>query len=131
MAEYAVSAALIMEDEGNQKPVYFVSQVLRDAETRYTPVEKMALALVMASRKLKPYFQAHPIIVLTSVPLKKALTNFEASGRLLKWALELSEYNISYQSRTALKSQILADFVAEYTVPAPSDEKLVLFVDGA
>jgi hypothetical protein len=91
----------------------------------------MALALVIASRKLRPYFQSHSIKVLTGVPLCKILTDFEASGRLLKWALELSEYDISYHPRPALKSQVLADFIAEYSVPPIASEKWELFVDGS
>ena len=131
MADYAVSAALVLEEEGVQKPMYFVSHVLRGPETRYPPLEKMALALVIVSRKLRPYFQSHQIKVRTCVPLRKVLTDFEASGRLLKWALELSEYNISYHLRPALKSQVLADFIAEYSTPPITSKKWELFVDGS
>jgi RNase H-like domain found in reverse transcriptase len=70
----------------------------------------MAFALVVAARKLRPYFQVHPIKVLTSSPLKKIMTDYNASGRLLAWALELSEFEISYHPRIALKSQILTDY---------------------
>ena len=128
-----VSAALVKEEAKQQKPVYFVSHVLRDAETRYPPLEKVALALVVAARKLRPYFQAHPIAVYTKAPIKKAFTNLNSSGRLATWAVELSEFDISYNSPTALKSQILADFVAEYSGPLPEEENKTwqLFVDGA
>ena len=80
---HAVSAALVREEGKEQRPIYFVSHVLRDAETRYTQIEKAAFALVKAARKLRPYFQSHPIKVFTGVPLKKAFANFESSGRLL------------------------------------------------
>ena len=128
-----VSAALVREEAKQQKPVYFVSHVLRDAETRYPPLEKVALALVVAARKLRPYFQAHPIAVYTKAPIKKAFTNLNSSGRLATWAVELSEFDISYNSPTALKSQILADFVAEYSGPFFDEETKTwqLFVDGA
>lgn len=77
----ALSAVLIREDEERaQKPVYYVSKVLHGAELRYSRMEKLALALLMASRKLSPYFQAHPITVLTDQPLKKALECPKASG---------------------------------------------------
>ena len=74
-----------------------MSRALLDAETRYTELEKLALALVMAARKLRPYFQCHPIIVLTTFPLKAILHKPELSERLVKWAVELSEFDITFQ----------------------------------
>jgi len=78
-------------------------------------LEKLALALIMASRKLRPYFQCHPIAVVTAYPLRNILHKHELSSRLTKWAIELSEYEITYQPRTAIKSQVLADFVADFS----------------
>ena len=78
----AVSAALIREEEKVQKPVYYASRALRGAEERYPPMEKLAFALVMAARKLKPYFQAHSVVVLTNRPLQRAMSNPDADGRL-------------------------------------------------
>jgi hypothetical protein len=68
-----ISVALILEDEGIQKPVYFVSKVLHDAKERNPQIEKLAFVLIMASRKLWPYFQAHTIRVLTEYPLRKVM----------------------------------------------------------
>ena len=65
-----VSTALIREEEKVQKPVYYTNWVLCGAEERYPPMEKLAFALVMATRKLKPYFQAHTVVVLTDKPLR-------------------------------------------------------------
>ena len=70
ISKYATSAALIREEENVQRPVYYVSKRLLDAETRYPEMEKLALALVIASRKLRPYFHAHSIEVFTNYPLK-------------------------------------------------------------
>ncbi|KAJ3698316.1 hypothetical protein LUZ61_002021 [Rhynchospora tenuis] len=67
----AISAALVREEEGVQKPVYFISRILRDAESRYPMIEKSAFAVVTAARKLRPYFQAHSIRVVTNLPLRK------------------------------------------------------------
>ena len=78
-------------------------------------MEKLAFVLVTAARKLKPYFQAHTIIILTDQPLKKAMSNPEAAGRMALWAIELSEIDIQYRPRTAIKGQVVADFIAEYT----------------
>src|SRR5664279_3910716 len=129
---HAVSAALVREEGKEQRPIYFVSHVLRDAETRYTQIEKAAFALVKAARKLRPYFQSHPIKVFTGVPLEKAFANFESSGRLLTWALELSEFDITFHPQNSLKSQIFADFIAEYfRMPAALGGRWKLYVDGA
>ncbi|XP_065637810.1 uncharacterized protein LOC136071000 [Quercus suber] len=78
-------------------------------------MEKLAFALVTVARKLKPYFQAHTIIVLTDKPLRRAMSNPEAAGRLALWAIELSEFDIQYRLRTAVKRQVVADFIAEFT----------------
>ena len=78
-------------------------------------MEKLILALVTASRKLHPYFQAHTIEVPTEYPMKQVLHKPETSGRLMKWAIELSEFNIIYKPKTAIKGQVLADFIMEFT----------------
>jgi RNase H-like domain found in reverse transcriptase len=75
-----VSAALVREDEEGQRPVYYVFRILRDADTRYPPIEKLAFTVIVASQKLRPYFQAHVIRVLTKEPLKKALGCFDTLG---------------------------------------------------
>ena len=93
----AVSATLIKEEERVQKLVYYVSRALRGAEERYLPMEKLAFALVTVARKLKPYFQAHTVIVLTNKPLRRAMSNPNAARRLALWAIELSEFDIQYR----------------------------------
>ena len=90
----AVSAALVREEEGTQRPVYFVCRAFWEAEERYPRMEKLAFALITAARKLKPYFQAHTIIVLTDQPLKRAMSSLEAVGRMALWAIKLSEFDI-------------------------------------
>ena len=98
-----------------QKPVYYASRALRGAEERYPPMEKLAFALVTVARKLKPYFQAHAMNVMTDKPLRGEMSNPKAAGQLTLWAIELSEFDIKYQPRTAIKGQIVADFIAEFT----------------
>jgi hypothetical protein len=78
-----ISAALIRKDEGIQKPVYFVSKALHRADERYAQIEKLAFALVMASRKLQPYFQAHTIRVFTEYTLRKVMQKLNLLGRLV------------------------------------------------
>ncbi|KAL0457960.1 UNVERIFIED_CONTAM: hypothetical protein Slati_0423200 [Sesamum latifolium] len=111
----AVSSVLVREEEGTQTPIYYVRKVLNGIESRYPPIEKMALAMVVAARKLRPYFLSYPVGVRTNTPLKQVLGKPEASGRLVKWAIDLSEYDISYLPRTTIKAQALADFVSEMT----------------
>ncbi|XP_071724747.1 uncharacterized protein [Rutidosis leptorrhynchoides] len=78
------------------KPIYYVSKVLQGAEIHYSKVEKFSLALVMAARKLRPYFKAHSIRVLTKQPLCKILYDIKSSGRMINSAIELREFDISY-----------------------------------
>ncbi|KAL0439953.1 UNVERIFIED_CONTAM: hypothetical protein Slati_2478300 [Sesamum latifolium] len=135
VAPQAVSFVLIWEEDGKQLPIYYVSKVLNGAEGRYTPIEKMALALVVTARRLHPYFLSHPIGVKTNTPLKQTLDKPDTSGRLMKWAVELSEYDISYLPRTTIKAQALADFISEMTEmtikDASQDQKWLLHVDGS
>ena len=82
-------------------------------------MEKLILALVTAARKLHPYFQAHTIEVPTEYSMKQVLHKPETSGRLMKWAIELSEFDIRYKLKTSIKGQVLADFVMEFTSAEP------------
>ena len=136
VSPHAISSTLIREEGRVQKPVYYTSRALRGAEGRYPLIEKLAFALITASRKLRHYFQVHVINVMTDHPLKKAMNKLEAARRLIQWAVELSEFDIRYQPRNAIKSQALADFIAEFT-PNYEDlreggynKKWVIHVDG-
>ena len=115
VSDFSTSAVLVRDKERVQHPVYYCSRALRGAEERYPRMEKLILALVTAARKLRPYFQAHTIEVPTEYLMKQVLHKPETSGRLMKWAIELSEFGIRYKPKTAKKGQILADFVMEFT----------------
>ncbi|GJZ62982.1 reverse transcriptase domain-containing protein [Tanacetum coccineum] len=112
-AKETVSAVLMTEREAKQMPIYFVSRALRGPEINYTSMEKLVLALVHASKRLKRYFQAHPIIVITDQPIQQVLSRPEVAGRLQKWSIELGEYAIHYRPRVSVKGQTLADFIVE------------------
>ena len=73
--------------------------------------------MIVASRKLRQYFQANPILVLIDQPIKKSMKQPEASGRMIQWAIELSQFDIEYHPRTAIKAQDLVDFIAKFTSP--------------
>ncbi|XP_030934540.1 uncharacterized protein LOC115959990 [Quercus lobata] len=131
---HAVNSALIREEDKVQRPVYYTSKALKGAEGRYPQMEKLAFALITASRKLRHYFQAHVINVMTDHSLKKAMNRLEATGRLIQWAVELSEFDIRYQPRHAIKAQALADFIAEFTPSHNETEdskRWIVHVDGS
>ena len=71
----------------------------------------------MSARKLRLYFQAHSIIVLTNHPLQQILQSPDTSGRMIKWAIALDEFDISYQPKPAEKGLAVADFIADFTYP--------------
>ncbi|KAK3037796.1 hypothetical protein RJ639_030715 [Escallonia herrerae] len=139
VTEVAVSTVLIREEDGVQKPIYYVSKVLQDVETRYPKIDKIALALIISARRLRPYFQSHTIVVLTDQPLRKVLMSPEASGRLVNWSVELGEFDLQYKPRTTVKAQALADFIVECTLPEDPPQLVIsevtdpwnLYVDGS
>ena len=92
-----VSAALVRKEDGSQRPIYFICWVFRGVEVRYPQMVKLAFALVTTARKLKSYFQAHTIIVLTNQPLRRAMSSPEAAGRMALWVIELNEFDIQYR----------------------------------
>ncbi|XP_076941531.1 uncharacterized protein LOC143611127 [Bidens hawaiensis] len=135
----------MVERNGVQTPIYYIRRTLADAETRYSTLEKLVLSLVQTARRLRRYFQGHPIHVLTNFRLQNVLSKPELSGRLAKWAIELGEHAIEYKPRPAIKGQVLADFVAEIPqekeeeckreietpVDQAKDEDWKVFIDGA
>ena len=90
VSDIVVSAVLFKESEdGRQRPMFFVSKSLADAETRYNHLEEAALALRIAAKKLRPYFQAHLIVVLTNLPLRSIIHKPDLSERMARWEIEL------------------------------------------
>ena len=110
-----------------------MSKSLHEAEVRYLPLEKAILAVVLGTRKLPHYFQAHTVVVLTQLPLKTILRSANYTGRIAKWGTILGAFDIKYMPHTSVKGQVLADLVAEFTEPEADellaqrdkDEKLV------
>jgi ribonuclease HI len=137
----AVSAALVQEKlDGQTKkqvPVHFVSEVLSLSKKNYTDLEKVLYDVLMASRKLRHYFQAYHIIVPSSQPLKDIMRTREATGRIGKWAMELNEFSIDYVHRSSIQSQALADFITDWMSGAHEEktnkdaEAWTVFCDGS
>jgi hypothetical protein len=121
-----VSVALVQEKlDGQvkkQAPVYFISEVLSPSKKNYTELEKVLYVVLVASRKLRHYFQAYHIIIPSSQPLKDIMRNREATGRIGKWAAELNELTIDYVHRSSIQSQALAYYIADWTPEAHEEE---------
>jgi hypothetical protein len=137
-----VSAIIVVErtEEGHalpvQRPVYYASEVLSETKARYLQVQKLLYAMVLARRKLLHYFEAHPVTVVSSFPLGEIIRNPDAAGRIAMWSVELMGETLAYTPLKAIKSQILADFVAEWTdtqLPPPQiqAECWTLYFDGS
>jgi hypothetical protein len=125
-----VSTVLIAEreEEGQaypvQRPVYNVTEVLVDAKTHYSQPLKLIYALLITSRKLLHYFQAHKITVPSSFPLGEIIRNRDTNRHIVKWSVELRELDIEFCPRRAIKSHILAEFVSEWKeiqMPPPKE----------
>jgi hypothetical protein len=97
-----------------RRPVYYVSEVLTESKQRYPHYQKLAYGVFLASRKLRHYFYDHKIIVVSKAPLKDIIINNNATGQVAKWGIELAAFDIDYKPRTAIKSQALAEFMADW-----------------
>jgi ribonuclease HI len=137
-----VSDAIVVErrEEGHalliQRSVYFISEVLSETKIRYPQIQKLLYTVILTRRKLRHYFESHPVTVVSSFPLGEIIQCREASDRIAKWAVELMGETLSFAPRKAIKSQVLADFLAEWVdtqLPtAPIQPKLwTMYFDGS
>ena len=135
-----VSAVIVVEREEKgeliQRPVYYLSEVLSTSKQNYPHYQKMTYGVYMAAKKLKHYFEEHPIRVICSAPISDIVNNRDASGRIAKWAIELAPYTPKFERREAIKSQALADFLVDWAEmqyqPPPHDPNYwVLHFDGS
>jgi hypothetical protein len=139
---HVVNTAIVVERQKDghaypvQRPLYFVSEVLLESKARHQPVQKLLYAVLITSQKLRQYFQEYSISVVTDYPLGDILRNQDAIGRISKWVVELGTVNIDFKPRTAIKSQALVDFMAEWRenqLPTPTErpEHWVMYFDGS
>uniref|UniRef100_A0A2N9GAT2 RNA-directed DNA polymerase n=1 Tax=Fagus sylvatica TaxID=28930 RepID=A0A2N9GAT2_FAGSY len=145
VSDHAVSAVLVRELGQEHKPVFFVSKAMDETKLRYLPLEKAALALLQATKKLPHYFQSSTVTVLNDLPLKMLLQRSNFTGRITRWGVYLGSLRIEYKPRTAIKGQVLAEFLVEFQydpsnpfllIPAETQlgldtRRWELFVDGA
>ena len=109
---------------------------MTDSKVRYNQAQKLLYALLITARKLKHYFEAHKIVVVSDYPIGDILHNRDAMGRIVKWSIELAAHDITFVPRNTIKLQVLADFVAEYTeIQTPSTaaepEYWTMYFDGS
>ncbi|XP_047171035.1 uncharacterized protein LOC124839305 [Vigna umbellata] len=130
ISEDTVRSALVQE-QPEFRLVYFVSRTLQPTETRYKRVEKIALALLMAPRRLRPYFQSHQVIMSTDHPIAKILRKPDLVGRIVGWSVELSEFGLQFEPRGSVRGQHLADFAVELPWEAKCPWAWTLYVDGS
>jgi hypothetical protein len=105
--------------------MYFVSKVLSESKVRYPTVQKLLYAILITSRKLRHYFDEYMITVITDFLLVDILHNQDATGRISKWVVKLGALSIDFKPRTAIKSQTLVNFMAEWRenqIPTPVDK---------
>jgi len=103
--DHAVSVVLLRVDQGVQKPIFYVSKTLVEAKTWYLPLERAALVVIYAVRRLPHYFQDHIVIVLIEQPLQALLKRSDFMGRIAKWGASLGAFDIQYKPRTLLKGK--------------------------
>jgi hypothetical protein len=117
----AVNTTLVQEQDrdgkSHQCPMYYVSEVLTTSKCNMTKLKKISYSVVMALRKVRHYFEAFKVRVTSDRGLGELFRNPEASARIAKWAAELSGYHITFDPRTTIKSQVLADFIVDWTGP--------------
>jgi hypothetical protein len=135
-----VSAVVVVErEEGGktvQRLVYYLSEVLSTSKQNYPHYQKMTYGVYMATKKLKHYFQEHPIRVVVEAPILEITSNKDASGRIAKWAIEHSPYTPQYDKRDTIKSQVLANFLIDwaeiqYEPPLPDANYWRMHFDGS
>jgi hypothetical protein len=102
----------------HQVPIYFVSEALASSKKYYSEMEKIRYAMVMSARKLRHYFETHIVRVLTNQSLNDIFSNRDSSRGIGKWAMELSEHVIDFVKISVIKSQVLADFIADWAEPS-------------
>jgi ribonuclease HI len=129
-----VSRVLVQERETSkedrkllhQVPIYFIFEALAGSKKYYSEMEKIRYVVIMSARKLWHYFEAHGVRVLTTQPLNDIFWNWDCSGRIEKWAMELSEHVVDFDKRSAIKSQVLANFITYLTEPSSYTEGIVI-----
>nr|GEV04571.1 reverse transcriptase domain-containing protein [Tanacetum cinerariifolium] len=113
VSKEAMNAILMTDKKGRKCLVHYVSQTLNEAERNYAPMEKLALYLINMTRRLRRYFEARLVKVITDQPIKQILSKTKALGKLAKYVVELGTYSITFKPRNVVKGQVLAGFISQ------------------
>lgn len=128
ITDQAMSLALVQKTYKTQQLVYFIRKVIKGDEADYQKIQKLAMIIVVASRKLRPYFQSRKVLVKTNYPVQQILKKPDLKGRMVSQAVEILEYDIQYFPRGKIKSQVLGDIFEGLSSPiheeAPSQWKM-------
>jgi len=135
VTERAISSVLVQEQDQVQKPIYFVNKVLQGPEVRYQAIEKASPTVVFSTRRLHHYFQSFTIIVMSNLPIHKVLQKPDVAGKMVRKAVELSDFDVQYEPRGPIKGQVYADFVVDLSSVTTHKEgagfRWVLSIDGS
>ncbi|XP_059277852.1 uncharacterized protein LOC132032053 [Lycium ferocissimum] len=117
--ERSVGALLAQENsERKENALYYLSRMMTPNELKYSPIEKLCLALVFSIQKMKHYFQAHVVRLISKAnPIKFVMSKPVLSDRLARWYLQFQQFEIVYVPQKAVKGQALADFLADHPIP--------------
>jgi len=99
VTDRTISSVIVQEQNHVQKPIYFVSKVLQGPEVRYQAIEKATLAVVFAARRLRHYFQSFTVIAMTDLPIRKVLQKPDMADRMVRWTVELFEFDLQYEPK--------------------------------
>ena len=112
-----MGAMLVQEVEGKENVIYYLSKKLLEYEVRYTPLEKLCLALVWATKKLRHYMLTHTVHVVSRMdPLKYLFEKSTLNGRLSTWIVMLAELDLKFMPKNAINGSAISDFLADFTI---------------
>ena len=125
----------MQEYEGKERIIFYLSRRLLDPETRYSPIEKLCLCLYFSCNKLRHYLLSAECTVVSKADVIKHMLSIPIlNGRMEKWILALSKFNLRYESAKAVKGQVMSDFITQHHKPSIGYVEPIpwtLFFDGS
>jgi len=97
VTDQVISSVLVQDEGRGQRLVYFVSKVLQGVELRYQNIEKATFIVNFIAQRLRYFFQSFTIIIMIDLPIKQVLRKPDVTGQMIRWAIYLSEFDVSYE----------------------------------